>query len=584
MTARRPLLLVAGAVVTVGLLGTGAYALTGPDVPRGTRVAGVDVGGASRAQARSALSALPVPASVPLVADGQPLSLDPSAAGLRLDLDGTLDAAQGGPLARLRALLGGTRDVRPVSTATTLDAALTGLAGQVDRPVRQGGVTYEGLTPVAVAPLAGRELQRDDARKRVLDGWLLGEPVELPVTVTPVTVDEAAVQAALDGPARDAVAAPVVLDAGGAAVTATPADLAAALTFQADGDGRLAPRVDGLALLRALGDRAAPVQQPARDAGFDVTSGVPVVVPAQEGQVLDADGLAAAVQPVVLAPAPRTASVTRAVQQPRVTTAQAEALGVKEIIGTFTTRHPCCRPRVTNIHTIADLVDGTLVLPGETYSLNGAVGVRDRARGFVAAPQISEGQFVDAVGGGISQFATTLYNATFFAGLEDVEHKPHSYYISRYPEGREATVSTPAPDLRWRNDSPHGVLVQTSYSSTSITVTLWGTKRYDEVLSRSSGRMNVKPFGVEYVDRPDCTSSSGMAGFDIVITRIMKKAGAEVARDTASHRYLPEPRFICGKPPAPPTPAVPPTPTPPVAPTPAPAPAAPAPAPTVSAG
>ena len=81
----------------------------------------------------------------------------------------------------------------------------------------------------------------------------------------------------------------------------------------------------------------------------------------------------------------------------------------------------------------------------------------------------------------MSQFATTMYNATFFAGMEDVEHKPHSYYITRYPEGREATVSTPAPDLKWRNDSPHGVLVTTSYTGTSITVTLWGTKRYDEV-------------------------------------------------------------------------------------------------------
>jgi len=245
--------------------------------------------------------------------------------------------------------------------------------------------------------------------------------------------------------------------------------------------------------------------------------------------------------------------------QPAVlTTERAQALGIREVIGTFTTRHPCCRGRVTNIHSIADLVDGHLVLPGETYSLNGEVGARDRARGFVPAPQILGGQFVDAVGGGVSQFATTMYNATFFAGLQDVEHTPHSYYISRYPEGREATVSSPAPDLKWRNDSDSGVLVTTSYTGTSITVTLWGTKRYDEVLALSSGRSRPRPFGTEYVTRPDCTSSSGMSGFDITITRVMKNAGVQVRRDSYTHRYLPEPRFVCGPPPTTvPAPAVP---------------------------
>jgi vancomycin resistance protein YoaR len=332
--------------------------------------------------------------------------------------------------------------------------------------------------------------------------------------------------------------------------------------------------LDGAALLAGLGPRAAAVQQPAVDARFDLSSGAPVVVPSADGRTLEPAGLAAAVSPVLLAPAPRTAVVPLAVTPPALTTERAAGLGVTEVIGTYTTKHPCCRGRVKNIQTMADIVEGHLVLPGETYSLNERVGVRDRARGFVPAPMILEGQFVDAVGGGVSQFATTMYNATFFAGLEDVEHKPHSYYITRYPEGREATISSPAPDLRWRNDSPHAVLVDTSYTGTSITVTLWGTKRYDEVVSLSSGRSRIRSFGTEYVTRSDCTASPGMVGFDITITRVMKKGGAEVARDSYSHRYTPEPRFICGPPPAPRPSA--PRPTPPPAAV-APAPVAPAP-------
>ena len=111
---------------------------------------------------------------------------------------------------------------------------------------------------------------------------------------------------------------------------------------------------------------------------------------------------------------------------------------------------------MTNIHTIANIVNGAVIMPGDTFSLNQFVGPRDTKRGFVEAPMIEDGLFHNSVGGGVSQFATTMYNAVFFAGLKDIEHHPHSYYISRYPAGREATVSYPAPNLIFQNDEPTG--------------------------------------------------------------------------------------------------------------------------------
>jgi vancomycin resistance protein YoaR len=133
--------------------------------------------------------------------------------------------------------------------------------------------------------------------------------------------------------------------------------------------------------------------------------------------------------------------------------------------------------------------------------------------------------------------------------MKDVEHHPHSYYISRYPPGREATVSYPQPDLIWQNDSPDGVLVKTSYTQRSITVTFWGTKRY-EIESVTGERTRIKPFGKEYIERDDCTPASGAEGFDIVVTRVFKKNGVVVRREPFKTRYLPEPNFICGPPPA----------------------------------
>ena len=98
-------------------------------------------------------------------------------------------------------------------------------------------------------------------------------------------------------------------------------------------------------------------------------------------------------------------------------------------------------------------MDGALIKPGETISLNGYTGPRGLAEGYVPAAVISGGQLSKAVGGGISKFATTMFDAMYFAGLQDVHHKTHSFYISRYPAGREATVYEGLIDLQWKNDS-----------------------------------------------------------------------------------------------------------------------------------
>ena len=546
---RLPLLAAGGAVVVALGVG-GALVLTGSDVPRGVRVAGTDLGGMSRAEAAGAVrTALGPQLSTPvqLTAAGEQLSLDPATAGLGVDVDAVVDdVTSAGPVDRLRGLFGARRDVTAVPTvdAAALRDALTTASRGFDREAREGAVRLRGTTARAVLPQAGRRLQVDAAAAAVRSRWPAAAPIEVPAEQVPVRSSAEQVRAGVAA-ARRALAAPVTLRAGGAALVVRREDLAGALSLRPDADGRLVPALDAGALAEGVGTRVEAVEQAPRDASFALSSGRPVVVPGRPGRSVAVKDLAAAVMPVLLRAAPRTAALPLRTTQPELSTARARDLGVREVVGSFTTEHPCCAPRVTNIHTIADLVDGELVLPGETYSLNGDVGARDAARGFVEAPQILNGQFIAAVGGGVSQFATTMYNATFFAGMQDVEHQPHSYYISRYPEGREATVSTPAPDLKWRNDSPHGVLVTTSYTGTSITVTLWGTKRYDEVLALSSGRSRITDFGTERVSGPDCTPAAGNVGFDITITRVMKKGGAEVRRDSDTHRYLPEPHFVC---------------------------------------
>ena len=113
----------------------------------------------------------------------------------------------------------------------------------------------------------------------------------------------------------------------------------------------------------------------------------------------------------------------------------------------FTTYHDPTGARITNIHRMADLVRGAVIAPGASFSINDHVGERTAEKGFVAAGAIRDGQHVEEIGGGVSQFATTMFNAAYFAGLQIDESQAHSEYFDRYPRGREATMGFPAPDL-----------------------------------------------------------------------------------------------------------------------------------------
>lgn len=163
---------------------------------------------------------------------------------------------------------------------------------------------------------------------------------------------------------------------------------------------------------------------------------------------------------------------------------------VTELVGEFTTNHACCENRVANIHTIADTLTGVYLIPGKTLSLNEFVGPRTTEKGYLPAGAIRGGHMTDEVGGGVSQFVTTMFNAAYFAGLELNEYQSHSVYFSRYPFGREATLSMPGPDLVITNTTDHPLLIWPTYDATSITVSIYSTKHIEveEIDQRTTRR------------------------------------------------------------------------------------------------
>jgi len=183
-------------------------------------------------------------------------------------------------------------------------------------------------------------------------------------------------------------------------------------------------------------------------------------------------------------------ALTLTEKQPKLTNEQAAGLGVKEQVSSFATKHVCCQPRVSNIHRIADIIRGQVIPPGQSFSVNDFVGERTTEKGFVVDKVIEDGRFAEDVGGGVSQFATTLFNASWFAGLEFGEYQSHSLYISRYPKGRDATLGFPHPDLVVKNPSPYGVLIWPTYTDTELRVTLYSTRWVDVKATGQDTRPN----------------------------------------------------------------------------------------------
>jgi vancomycin resistance protein YoaR len=218
-----------------------------------------------------------------------------------------------------------------------------------------------------------------------------------------------------------------------------------------------------------------------------------------------------------------------------------------EVVGSFLTRYPCCQPRVTNIKRAAELLDGQTIRPGRTFSLNAALGKRTIARRFVPAPMISGGVLVNSVGGGISQLATTLYNAAFFAGLELVEHTPHSFYISRYPMGREATISWGGPELIFRNDWNATVGIDALATDSWVRVRLF-TQRLGRRVETETERpyAYVAPQTIVIYNRSlapgerRLRQSAGSFGFDVDYTRRVYADSTLRRRERFHVRYQPQ--------------------------------------------
>ncbi|GAA2007810.1 VanW family protein [Nakamurella flavida] len=569
---RRPGVVVAavvGALVgVVALLYLINLGTTSGEIERNTSIGGVQVGGLTPEEARTQLAdhlgGDTYGASVTLQTASGPVEFVPQDNGLTYDVAATVAAAPlraADPVSWVRSFF----TERTVDAQVGIDDAaftgwLTSTAAATDVAAVEGDVRLDGTTVVQVDPVVGSAIDVPAAAAALEQAWRAGpqafQAATLPLVQSPVRAGAQATQAAADQ-LRAAVSAPLVLDAGGTTVERTAADIAAVTTVTPDAADGFTVAVDTATLRAPVTPQVEATQTAPADASVAIVADAPVITPSTDGRTVDWNATQAAMSGAVLAadPAARAVPVVYVSAAPALSTAQVQALGINEVIGEFTTGGFASNSG-ENIRVVAEKVNGAIVQPGATFSLNDFTGQRTSAEGYVPAAVIQEGRISSAVGGGISQFSTTLYNAGYFAGMGDVTHTPHSFYISRYPPGREATVYDGEIDMAFSNDYPTGVLIQTIWTPDDITVRLWGTKHV-EVESVTGDRFDTTP--PERVVIPygeSCSASGGTNGFSIVDTRIIRDLnGAEIRRENFTTVYNGQQNIVCAPAPARATPS-----------------------------
>lgn len=539
----------------VALAGVLAWTSSGRGVPKGTRVAGIDIGGLSRDEAVTRLdTALGARAREPVMvrAGGEQAALPPAEAGLAFDAQASVDAAlDAGPVG-LRRLLHRGASVPPVvrTDEAATRAALAPMVKAVSAPPREGSLRYVGTRPVATPSSPGRGIDVGEATERIHAAYLVtSDPVELPVRELQPKVATAEIQRALREVARPAVAGPVAVKLGDRRTQVPPGVIAQILRFAPDSSGRLVPALDGARLRAELVRRGAEVDAKARNASIRIVGNKPVVVPAKSGRVVRAADLSAAVLPVLSRTDVRVAPVSGTEVAPRFTTQEAKDLGIVEKLASFRQPFPYAPYRVNNIGRAARYISGTVLRPGQVFSMNRTVRERTPQNGYVKGFVIKDGRLREDLGGGVSTITTATWTAAFYAGMERIEQRAHSYWISRYRPGLEATVSYGALDLKFRNTADHAVLMTSSITNNSVTVSLWGTKKYG-IQAISGPRYNFRPYKTIYDPKKDCVPQAGVKGFSIAVTRIFRQQGREVKRETLRTSYNPADRIHCRAEPA----------------------------------
>ena len=269
-----------------------------------------------------------------------------------------------------------------------------------------------------------------------------------------------------------------------------------------------------------------------------------------EGRKLDLDASLASIEEAIAEGRPST-SLIFVHKKPRRLAKDLGHVGVEHVLGFFETnydRSGKAAARTFNLRLAASKLDGTVLLPGETFDFNEVVGPRDEANGYKVAPVIAEGELVDGIGGGTCQVSGTLHGAAFFAGLEIVERYPHTRPSAYIKMGLDATVVYPTIDFRIKNPFSFPVALHETVKNGVVRAEILGAK---QPLTVTFVRRITDALPFEQVERNDerlprgerVLAQRGVPGFKLTRYRILRD-GDDAVRQKWLDVYPPTTQII----------------------------------------
>ena len=399
---------------------------------------------------------------------------------------------------------------------------------------------------------AGRKLDQVAAASLVIESLARldrGAPVALPLATTPLRVDAADLEEAA-AKARVALSGPIRLAYGETRWRVPRWKVASLITLPVAGNTDVA--VTGRGAEEYLKRLSATVSRKPQDARFQVTAtGKLVVRPSAPGLLLDIPATAKAIAAAAFSADERLAKLVVRVAEPARTTADAKAMGITGVVASYTTTYGGTPGRLNNVQLVSELIDGTLVAPGGTFSFNDTTGERTADKGFQEAPVIINGELQNGLGGGVCQVSTTVFNAAYESGLPITARTNHALYISHYPTGRDATVNYPDLDMRFTNDTGNWLLLRTFVGAGSLTVNLYGTPVNRRVESTTEPLVETGPIPVEETDDPTLEKGKrvvdeyGSPPRQTAVRRLVYDANDKLLYDnTWSSFYVGEPSLV----------------------------------------
>lgn len=560
--SRNPWLgIVVRTLIVAAVLGGAYVALAqyfGGRIPGGTTVEGIDIGGMTPDGAAERLEARLAPLRddpVILIADDERYEIAPADAGLRIDIDATIDGLTGvnyDPRALWRQISGSdySLDVITTSDVAAVREQVGTFADEVSVEPVEGSVELVQGAVQQEASQTGLDLDVNQTSELVVRGWPDTREVEAVVTDVEPALTNEEIDRFVAEEAEPALASAIVVRVEDLDAVISENQLARLLTVVEE-DNALSLELDEETMLEIVRDATGELVGEATDAGVRLGSnGRPEIIPAETGAELDEEAVVEGVRGVLTNPDPdeRTIEVEAITVEPEFTTADAEDWNFEEM-SDFSSVFPTTpgnEGRTENLRVGMGKVNGTVVMPGDSFSLSDVLSPVDADNGYVPAGVISNGRLTQGMGGGLSQVSTTVLNGAWDAGVQLDEFQPHSYFISRYPEGKEATLAIGVIDNRWTNDTETPIVVRAwvDDGESALRIQFWGDPQY-QVETETSARSNIVQPGSDTSSDPGCMPQAPEIGFDVSVTRVLSSGGDEVDREVYNTRYQPADGITC---------------------------------------